>query len=97
MARYIGLLKFTEKGLQTIKDTTKRATAAREAAKKFGVTMHEMHWTLGPYDAVVMLEAEDEYAVTAFSLATAQQGNVSTLSMRAYTAAEVEKVIAKMP
>jgi uncharacterized protein with GYD domain len=34
MFTYVGLLSFTEKGVQGIKDTTKRAAAAREAAKK---------------------------------------------------------------
>ena len=37
MITYIGLLSFTDKGIQGIKDTTKRAAAAREAAKKSGV------------------------------------------------------------
>jgi GYD domain len=59
MITYIGLLSFTEKGVQTIKDTTKRAAAAKEAAKKFGVNIREMLWTMGAYDVVCVLEAED--------------------------------------
>ena len=42
MITYIGLLSFTEKGLHSIKDTTKRAAAAKEAAKKAGVNMREV-------------------------------------------------------
>jgi uncharacterized protein with GYD domain len=97
MQTYIGLIKFTDQGLKTVKDTTKRAAAAREGAKKFGVTMRDVFWTLGPYDIVCVLEADDDYAVTAFSLAIAQQGNLSTLSMRAFTAAETDKILAKLP
>jgi len=96
MITYIGLLSFTEKGLQSIKDTTKRAAAAKEAAKKAGVNMRDVFWTLGDYDVVCVLEAEDEAAITAFSIATAQQGNVRTRTLRAFTAPEMDKILAKL-
>jgi uncharacterized protein with GYD domain len=96
MITYIGLLSFTDKGLLSIKDTTKRAAAAKEAAKKSGVNMRDVFWTLGDYDVVCVLEAEDEAALTAFSIATAQQGNVRTRTLRAFTAAEMDKILAKV-
>lgn len=97
MITYVGLLSFTDKGIQGIKDTTKRAAAAKEAAKKFGVNMREMLWTMGDCDAVCVLEAEDEASLAAFNLATAMQGNVRSRSMRAYPAAEMDKILAKLP
>ena len=42
MITYIGLLNFTDKGLQSLKDTTKRAAAAKETAKKLGVNLRDM-------------------------------------------------------
>ncbi|MFL6719605.1 MAG: GYD domain-containing protein, partial [Burkholderiaceae bacterium] len=51
----------------------------------------------GEYDLVCVLEAEDEAALSAFSLGIAMQGNVRSRSMRAYTASEMDKIIAKMP
>ncbi|MGZ5126596.1 MAG: GYD domain-containing protein [Burkholderiales bacterium] len=59
------MLSFIDKGIQGIKDTTKRAVAAREVAKKFGVNLREMLWTTGKYDLVCVLEAEDEQALAA--------------------------------
>jgi uncharacterized protein with GYD domain len=97
MVTYIGLLSFTDKGIQGIKDTTKRAAATKEMARKAGVNMREIFWTVGEYDIVCLLEADDEAALAAFSLATASQGNVRTRSMRAYTAAEMDKILAKLP
>lgn len=97
MITYIGLLNFTDKGLQGIKDTTKRAAAAKEAAKKFGVNMREIYWTMGEYDVVCVLEADSEAALTAFNLATAMQGNVRSRSLRAFSASEMETVLAKLP
>ena len=96
MITYIGLLSFTDKGLQAIKDTTKRAAAAKEAAKKHGVNLRDMFWTLGEYDAICVLEAEDEASVAAFSIGTALQGNVRTRTLRALSAAEMDKVLAKL-
>ena len=96
MITYVGLLSFTDKGIQNIKDTTKRAAAAKEAAKKFGVNMRNIFWTMGECDIVCVLEAEDEASLAAFNLATALEGNVRSRSLRAYSAAEMDKVLAKL-
>lgn len=97
MYTYISLLNFTDKGIQSVKDSPKRAAAAKEAGKKLGVNMREIYWTLGDHDLVCVLEADTEAAITAFSLAVAQQGNVRSKSMRAFTASEMEAVIGKLP
>jgi uncharacterized protein with GYD domain len=97
MVTYIGLLNFTEKGIQGIKTTTQRAAAAKEVASRFGVNMREIYWTLGQYDLVCVLEAADEASLTAFNLAVAAQGNVRSQSLRAFNAAEMDKVLAKLP
>jgi len=97
MITYVGLMSFTDKGIQSVKDTTKRAAAAKEAAKKGGVSMRELFWTMGKYDLVCVLEAEDELALAAFSIATANQGNVRIASMRAYSSQEMDKILAKLP
>ena len=97
MITYVSLMSFTEKGIQSAKDTTKRAAAAREVAKKYGVNMREILWTTGDCDLVCILEADDETSIAAFSLATSMQGNVRSRSMRAYSANEMDKILAKLP
>ena len=97
MFTYIGLLNFTDKGIQSIKDSPKRAAAAKEAAKKYGVNMREVYWTMGEHDLVCVLEADNEASLTAFNLAIAMQGNVRSKSLRAFTASEMESVLAKLP
>jgi uncharacterized protein with GYD domain len=59
--------------------------------------MRDIYWTLGAYDLVCVLEAKDEASLTAFNLALAQQGNVRTQSLRAFNAAEMDQVLAKLP
>jgi uncharacterized protein with GYD domain len=97
MVTYIGLLNFTDKGLQSVKETTKRAAAAKESAKKLGVNMRDIYWTMGDCDVLCVLEAEDEQALAAFNLAIAMQGNVRSRSLRAFTAKEVDEILAKLP
>jgi uncharacterized protein with GYD domain len=96
MITSIGLMNFTDKGLQNVKDSTQRAAAAREAGRKLGVNMRDIFWTTGNYDIVCVLEAEDEQALAAFSLGVAKQGNVRIQSLRAYSAGEMDKILAKL-
>lgn len=97
MNTYLSLLKFTEKGIQTVKQTTQRAAAAKEIGKRMGVNMRDIYWTLGEYDVVCVLEAADEAALTAFNLAVGGQGNVRSETLRAFSATEMDKILAKLP
>lgn len=96
MATYIALCNFTDQGIRTIKDTTKRAAAVQEAAAKFGVKMTQIHWTLGAYDLVTQIEAADDTSATAFALAIASAGNIRMQTLRAFSKDEMAGILAKM-
>ena len=97
MATFITTIKFTEKGITAIKDTCKRAAAFKAAAKKMGVKVSNIYWTLGRFDGVIVFDAKDDETATAAMLQLASQGNVQTATGRAYEAAEMEKVLAMLP
>jgi uncharacterized protein with GYD domain len=96
MGTYVILSTFTEKGIGSVKQTTKRADAARAAAKEVGVNLREVLWTQGQYDVVSIVEAPDEAAVAAFGLSLAGAGNVRSQTLRAFTKDEMEKILAKV-
>ena len=96
MPTYITLASFTDQGVRNAKDSIKRAEAFKKMAKKHGATVKDLMWTLGQYDIVVTLEAPDAATVTALNLSIGALGNVRTQTMRAFSAAEMAKVIAKM-
>jgi|SRR5438874_12680749 len=96
MVTYIVLTTFTDQGIRNAKDTTKRADAVRELAKKFGVTAREFFWTLGSYDVVAIFEAPDDSSMTALGLAIGAQGNVRTQTLRAFSREEMNRVLAKL-
>ncbi|SDP23623.1 Uncharacterized protein, contains GYD domain [Ralstonia sp. 25mfcol4.1] len=96
MTRYIVLASFTDQGIRTVKDTTKRAAAVREMAPQFGVKVTDVFWTLGIYDVILTLEAQDDASVTAFGLSIGSQGNVHTQTLRAFTEDEMKAIVGKM-
>lgn len=97
MATYICLGNFTDQGIRAVKDTTKRAEAVKKLAKKYGVTAKAFYWTLGSYDMVVVFEAADDAAFTAFGLAIGSAGNVRTQTLRAFESAEMDAILKKLP
>jgi uncharacterized protein with GYD domain len=96
MADYVILATFTDQGLKAAKDSPKRAEAFRQMAQTFGVTVRDIFWTQGRYDIVAVTEAPDEIAATALNLSLSALGNIRTESLRAFSAEEMGKIVAKM-
>jgi uncharacterized protein with GYD domain len=96
MATYILLGNFTVQGILNVKDTPKRAEAVKELAKKVGVAVKELYWTLGQYDVVAIFDAPDEASATALGLSIGVAGNVRTQTLRAFTVAEIGPILRKI-
>lgn len=96
MPTYIVLGQFTDQGVRSVKDTTKRAEAFKEMASKAGATVKEVYWTLGHYDLVTIVEAPDDVSATALFLSAGALGNIRTQSLRAFSADEMGRVLGKM-
>ena len=92
MATFITTIKFTEKGIQGIHESPKRAAAFKAAAKRMGVKVTDIYWTLGYFDGVVIFDAPDDESATAAMLHLSSQGNVHTTTARAFGSTEMEKV-----
>jgi uncharacterized protein with GYD domain len=93
MATFITTIKFTEKGVQGIQESPKRAAAFKAAAKKMGVKISGLYWTLGSFDGVLIFDAPDDETATAAILSLASRGNVVTATTRAFDSTEFEKVV----
>ena len=95
MPTYVTLSHFTDQGIKDIKNAVKRSEAFKKAAKEAGVTVKELLWTHGQHDVVSILEGPEE-AVAALALSIVKMGNVTGQTLRAFTAAEMEKILAKV-
>jgi uncharacterized protein with GYD domain len=96
MPTYVMLLNFTEQGIRNIKASPKRAEAFKDMAKKAGATVKDVFWTLGQYDAVAIVDAPDDVSMTAIGLGTGKLGNVRTQTLRAFSAADMQKILGKV-
>jgi len=94
---YISLVKFTDKGIQAARQTTERAAAWTAKVQSMGVTVKGMYWTLGEYDQVCIFEAPDDETAASVLLAADMLGNIRTKTMRAFSAPEMDKIMAKVP
>src|SRR5713226_8023256 len=96
MITYVVLTNFTDQGIRNAKDSPKRADAFKQLAKTFGVTVKDIFWTQGRYDIVTIVEAPDEASAMSLNLSLGALGNVRTESLRAFSAAEMTKIVGKM-
>ena len=97
MPTFITLLKFTKKGIESVKDAPKRVEAARQMAKAAGAEIKSVHFVMGRYDAVVISEAPDDETAVRVSIGGAMQGNVTSETLRAFTDAEFAKIVKSLP
>src|SRR5216110_1766823 len=96
MATYVCLIQFKDQGIRNIKDTVKRGDAAIAEAEKMGMKIVQEYWTMGAYDAVVVLEAPDDETMSAFILKVGSLGNVKGQTLRAFRRNEMEGILAKI-
>jgi uncharacterized protein with GYD domain len=96
MATFISTIKFTPLGLEDVRRSPKRAAALKKAAKKMGVKVKDIYWTLGDKDGFLVFDAPDDETATAAMLFLSRQGNVQTNTSRAYSSSEMEKILGMM-
>ena len=96
MASYVCLIQFKDQGIRNIQDTVKRGDAAIAEAKKMGMKIVEEFWTMGAYDAVVVVEAPDDETMSAFMLKVGSLGNIKGQTLRAFRRNEMEGILAKI-
>lgn len=97
MPLFICMINWTEQGIRNVKDSPKRAKAARELAKKVGVEMKELYLTSGNSDLLCILDTPNGDNVAKFAMAIGAQGSVRTRTFRAWPEAEYQKLIAELP
>ena len=97
MALYVTLYNFTDQGIRAVKESPGRLQDAIKVAQSTGMKVLGAYYTQGPYDLVVVTEADDEDKASAFALGTAAKGNVRSVTMRAWDPGAFAKVVAMMP
>ena len=93
MARYVVLIKFTDKGAGQIKESTARAHNFDKAAAKAGVKIEAQYWTLGAYDGLLVISADQEKKALHCLMELASYGAVRTEALQAFSDAEFDAML----
>lgn len=97
MATYISFIKYTQKGIENIKDSPRRLDTAREAFQAFGAELKEFYLVMGRYDIMIISEAPNDETVAKAALAIASRGAVQTETVRAFNEGEYRNIIGALP
>jgi uncharacterized protein with GYD domain len=97
MPLYITFVKWTEQGVQNIRETVNRVDQASAAAEKAGGRLVDVWWTQGEYDIVGVWDLPDDETASALILSVALAGNVRSQTVRAFDRAAMQRIIQKLP
>ena len=97
MPLFITTINWTDQGIKAIKDSPKRAQAARELAKTMGVEIKEIYLTSGESDLIAILDAPNGDNVAKLAMVLGAQGHIRTKTVRAWTEAECTKLVSELP
>jgi uncharacterized protein with GYD domain len=97
MATFITFAKWTQSGVEKVKESPARLDAFRQVMKSMGATLKDFYMVTGRYDMVLITEAPDGETVAKALLATASKGSVSTETVQAFTEAQYRKIIGSLP
>ena len=97
MPHYIVLVTMTEKGKQNFKQGwTRDRVQVKAQVQKMGGTMTG-YMTFGPYDVIELLELPDDKAAARFATMAGATGLVNTVTLKAFSEAEVDKMVQEIP
>ena len=96
MVTYICLGKWTQQGIEGVKDSPKRLDAARESFRAMGAELKDFYMTTGRYDIVFVVEAPDDATVVRAMLNQVSKGGIRTETLRAFPEAEYREILGKL-
>jgi uncharacterized protein with GYD domain len=96
MPSYVFLVKWTDQGVKNAKDTLRRMQDGKALTERMGGRIISHYWTQGPYDQVITADMPDDLTASAVALTQASGGNITTLTLRAFSESEMEQIIQKM-
>jgi uncharacterized protein with GYD domain len=97
MATYVTLIKYTQKGVENMKESPNRLDTAKELFKSMGGELKSFYLAMGRYDAVVISEGPDDETAMKLVLTVASAGAIRTETFRVFPEDEYRKIISELP
>ena len=97
MPTYITLFRWTQQGVEKVRESPARLDKARQLFQSMGGEVKAAYSVMGQYDFVIISEAPDDETIARISLTAGSQGAVRSETMRAFTEDEYRKIISELP
>jgi uncharacterized protein with GYD domain len=94
MLTYVTLIRWTQKGVDNVKESSARLDAAKKTMRDMGTEFRAFYLVTGRYDIVTIVEAPNDETMTKINLALGSRGAVRTETLRAFTEDEFRKISA---
>ena len=92
---YVSLINWTEQGIKNFRQSTERANDFTKRVESGGGKVRELLWTVGEYDIVAVMDFPDEESSVAALLQLGSAGNLRSNTLRAFSAGEIDAIIAR--
>lgn len=96
MTTYVMLANWTDQGMRSVKDSTKRLDAAKKALKDMDGEFKSFFLTMGDYDLVAIYEAPDDAVAARFNLQIGMLGNIRTHTLKAFPETAYREIISSL-
>ena len=97
MPTYITLGRWTQQGIEKVKESPARLDAFKQLVKSVGGEVKAVYMVTGQYDILTVIEAPSDDVVAKVALATGSKGGIRTETLRAFTEDVYRKIIAALP
>ena len=96
MPTYVVLSNYTDQGIRTIKDASKRIQNMKNVVEKAGGKLVASYSLMGQYDRIMIMEAPNDDVAATVVLSMGVLGNTRTTTMKAWTNEEFIKIVSKL-
>jgi uncharacterized protein with GYD domain len=90
------LVRYTQQGIENIKDSLARLDTAKALYKSHGAEIKSFYLAMGKYDVIVISEAPDDETVTKLVLTIGSTGAIRTETFRLFTEDEYRSLISEL-
>jgi uncharacterized protein with GYD domain len=97
MPVYVSLLRFTQQGIEAVKEQGSRIDRIKEAYRASGGELIAYYATMGRYDGIAVYRMRDDAAAAALCLAIMAKGNVRSETLRAFEESEYREILGNLP
>ncbi|WP_138933944.1 GYD domain-containing protein [Roseovarius arcticus] len=93
MPLFISLMRLTQRGLDSLKESPARRETSERRVAALGGRSISFHATLGPYDFVQLFEMPDSASMLQYALLARQDGFVDPIILPAFDSTNYDAIV----